>query len=264
MLRSLYMLKVFSILIFLCLFGSLRASHVMGGEITWSCSGSNAYEFQLVFYRDCNGAEVNIISEDIRVWNHPSLNTILMNFVSREDISPTCTVVPGSPPMLDCGSGSAAGNGVGAIERITYKSDPIIIDGTPPEEGWIFTYENFSRSNAVSNLSNPSTFGITLAAKIFENQNNIAGSCTDSSPTFLQSPNFVTCAGSEYRYNMNAIDPDLDSLYFQFGVPYDYFPTGTYNPPTNPMPVPFEPGFTFNTPTPYTNLNANNIPATIN
>lgn len=257
------MLKVFSILIFLSLFNNLRASHVMGGEITWSCSGGNAYEFQLVFYRDCNGAEVNIISEDIRVWNHPSLNTILMNFVSREDISPTCTVVPGSPPMLDCGSGSAAGNGVGAIERITYKSDPIIIDGTPPEEGWIFTYENFSRSNAVSNLSNPSTFGITLAAKIFENQNNIAGSCTDSSPNFLQSPNFVTCAGSEYRYNMNAIDPDLDSLFFQFGVPYDYFPTGTYDPPSNPMPVPFEPGFTFNTPTPSTNLNANNIPATI-
>ena len=263
MLRSINMFKVLSIVVFLLASFGTQASHVMGGEITWSCSGGNAYEFQLVFYRDCNGAEVNVISEDIRVWNHPTLNTIQLNFVSREDISPTCTVVPGSPPMLECGSGSAAGNGVGAIERITYISDPIIIDGSPPEAGWIFTYENFSRSNAVSNLSNPSTFGITLAAKIFENQNNIASSCTDSSPSFLQPPNFVTCAGSEYRYNMNAIDPDLDSLSFQFGVPYDYFPTGSYNPPSNPMPVPFEPGFTYETPTPSVDIDPNNIPATI-
>ena len=110
MLRSINMLKVLSTVVFLLASFGTQASHVMGGEITWSCSGGNAYEFQLVFYRDCNGAEVNVISEDIRVWNHPTLNTIQLNFVSREDISPTCTVVPGSPPMLECGSGSAAGS----------------------------------------------------------------------------------------------------------------------------------------------------------
>ena len=264
MLRSIHMQKALSIFIFIFLALALRASHVMGGEITWSCSGSNTYEFQLVFYRDCNGAEVNIVSEDIRVWNHPTLSTIILNFISREDISPSCTVVAGSPPMLECGSGSAAGNGIGAIERITYRSDPISISGIPPSEGWIFTYENFSRSNGVSNISNPSTFGITLAAKMFENPNSSPNTCTDSSPSFLQPPHFVTCAGSEYRYNMNAIDPDLDSVHFQFGVPYDYFPVGIYDPPINPMPVPFESGFSFSNPTPDEDIDPNNISATIN
>lgn len=235
----------------------------MGGELTWSCSGGNTYEFQLIFYRDCNGAEVNIISEDLRVWNHPTLTAIILNFISRDDISPSCSVVVGSPPMLDCGSGSTAGNGFGAIERITYRSSPITIEGTPPPNGWIFTYENFSRSNALSNISSPSTLGITLAAKMYTNSNSVGNSCTDSSPVFLQSPNFVTCAGSEYRYNMNAIDPDLDSLYFQFGEPYDYFPTGSYNPPDNPSPVDFESGFSFSSPTPNTDLDPNNIVATI-
>ena len=150
------MKRAVAFILFLSLSISLHASHVMGGEITWSCSGANTYEFQLVFYRDCNGAEVNIISEDVRVWNHPTLSSIVLNFISREDISPSCTVVAGSPPMLECGTGSAAGNGVGAIERITYRSSPIGIDGIPPAEGWIFTYENFSRSNAISNLSDPS------------------------------------------------------------------------------------------------------------
>ena len=65
MLRSINMFKVLSIVVFLLASFGTQASHVMGGEITWSCSGGNAYEFQLVFYRDCNGAEVNVISEDI-------------------------------------------------------------------------------------------------------------------------------------------------------------------------------------------------------
>ena len=173
------MQRAFAFILFLSFSISLHASHVMGGEITWSCSGSNTYEFQLVFYRDCNGAEVNIISEDIRVWNHPTLNSIVLNFISREDISPSCTVVAGSPPMLECGTGSAAGNGVGAIERITYRSNPISIEGIPPSEGWIFTYEHFSRSNAISNLSDPSTFGITLAAKMFANPNSTDNTCNN-------------------------------------------------------------------------------------
>ena len=54
------------------------ASHVMGGDLTWSCDGSGNYVFELVFYRDCNGAEVNIIAEQLRVWNHPTLTTIHM------------------------------------------------------------------------------------------------------------------------------------------------------------------------------------------
>ena len=86
-----------------------RATHVMGGEITWECQGGN-YVFTLVFYRDCGGTEVNTISENIKVWNHPTLTTINLPFVSRIDISPTCNPVPGSPAQLDCGTGVAGGN----------------------------------------------------------------------------------------------------------------------------------------------------------
>ncbi len=79
----------------------------MGGEITYSCVGSNQFVFELVFYRDCNGAEVNIVSENLRVWNHPSVQNINLLYVSREDISPFCTSVVGGPVPLECGIGSA-------------------------------------------------------------------------------------------------------------------------------------------------------------
>lgn len=236
-----------------------RASHVMGGEITWECQGGN-YVFQLVFYRDCNGADINTISEIIRVWNHPTVTQIVVPFVQRIDISPTCTPVAGSPNPFTCGGGNATGNGIGAIEKIIYRSAPIALAGSPGVDGWIFTYENFSRSGSLTNINNPTAYGITLAAKMF-NHPGATGSCADRSPVFLQEPYFVSCTGTPYRYNMNAVDYDLDSLSVVFGVPYNNFPTGVYNPPTNPIAIPFEPGFSFNNPTPGPSLNPSNVSA---
>ena len=252
------------ILIFSLLFGlafQSRATHVMGGEITWECQGGN-YVFTLTFFRDCNGAEVNIVSENIRVWNHPTLTSISLPFVSRIDISPTCNAVPGSPLPLDCGNGTSGGNGIGSLEKITYRSAPISINGIPPTAGWVFTYENFSRSNALTNITNPSIYGITIAAKMYSIPSSTGG-CIDSSPKFLQEPYFVSCAGTPFQYNMNAVDPDLDSLAIDFGIPYNHFPTGIYNPPNNPAPIPFEPGFFYSSPTPDATINPGNIAAQI-
>ena len=101
------MLKLLPLFIFLFLSTKAFGSHVMGGEITWKCDGNNKYIFELVFYRDCNGAEVNTLSEALRVWNHPTLTTIILPFVSRIDISPVCTTVAGGPLPLDCGTGTS-------------------------------------------------------------------------------------------------------------------------------------------------------------
>jgi hypothetical protein len=235
-----------------------QASHVMGGEITYKHLGANSYQFELVFYRDCNGADVNAVSETLRVWNHPNLSTIPVLFVQRQDLSPTCTQVTGGVGPLLCGSGNNGGNGVGAIEKVIYRSAPVTLTGTPPAQGWAFTYENFSRNGALTNLSNPATFGITLAAKIFSLVQ------PDDSPVFNEDPNFVSCAGLPYQFNGAVSDANLDSLHFEFGVPYDHFPVGAYNPPTNPAPIPFINGFSHLSPTPGPSVNASNIAAVLN
>ncbi len=254
----------FLFLLFVLVAFKSNASHVMGGEITYKCIGGNTYIFELTFYRDCNGSDVTISPEVLRVWNHPTLTSISIPFISREDISPTCSPVSGGPSPLLCGTNANGGNGIGAIEKIIYRSDPITIAGIPPSQGWAFTYENFSRSNTITNITNPSTYGITLVAKIYANPNSTANGCSDSSPLFLQKPSFVHCASNEYQYNPNAVDPDLDSLSFDFGIPYNNFPIGVYNPPLNPIPVPFEPNFSFLSPTPNTIINPANFAAEIN
>ena len=255
------MLRILSVLLFLLSFSYARADHAMGGEITWKCQGGS-YVFELVFYRDCNGAEVNTISENIAVWNHPTLTTIPVNFVSRTDISPTCTAVPTGPNPLSCGTGAAGGNGIGAIEKIIYRSNPVVISGIAPAAGWIFTYDNFSRNGNISNLQNPISFGLTISATMFAAPNATANVCVDNSPQFLQEPYAITCAGDPYEFNLHPVDIDLDSLHISFGTPFDDF-TGVYNPPTNPIPVPFEVGYSLNNPTPDATFNGGNVPASV-
>jgi gliding motility-associated-like protein len=255
-------LRLLLIVLVLCSAYSARATHVMGGEITWKCSG-NGYIFELIFYRDCNGVEVNTISENIEVWNHPTVSNILVAFISRQDISPTCSPVPGSPPALDCGSGASGGNGIGAIEKITYRSAVILLPGNPPAgTGWIFTYDNFSRSNLITNLQNPDNYGLTITAKMFPIPGAAGGVCIDNSPQFLQDPYLVSCSGENYSYNMHPVDVDLDSLHMAFGIPMNNF-SGVYNPPISPDPVPYEIGFSSTNPTPDASFQAGNIPAQI-
>jgi hypothetical protein len=63
---------------------------------------------------------------------------------------------------------------------------------------------------------------------------------------------------------MNAVDPDLDSVHFDFGIPFNYFPGAIYNPPISPNPIPFEAGFSYLNPTPDITLNPSNVPSQIN
>jgi hypothetical protein len=182
-----------------------NASHVLGGDITWQCQGGD-YVFQLTFYRDCNGGIVNPVSETIDVWGHPTLTSITLNFQSRTDISPLCTQVAGGPTPLDCGTGQGGGNGIGAIEKIIYVSDPVSISGTPPATGWVFTYQNFARNGNIVNLIDPDTKGLTLTSKMYAVPNS-AGGCVDNSPQFLQDPYFVSCAGDPYRFVWNIVCP---------------------------------------------------------
>lgn len=238
------------------------ATHIMGAELTWECQGGGDYVFELIFYRDCNGFEVNTTSENIRVWGHPDVNDITVDFIERIDISPTCTPSGGST-ALDCGTGAEAGNGAGAVEKVIYRSNPITLNGTPPADGWAFTYENFSRNGALTNVTNPLTHGMTIAAYMFPIPGATPGECLDNSPQFLQEPYVVSCLGDVYLYNPHAVDQDLDSLVFDWAAPLDEFPTGTFDPPVNPAPISFEAGFAFDNPTPDASFDPGNQAAQI-
>lgn len=229
-------------------FFKAEASHIMGGGITFTCDGSGNYIFQLVFYRDCHGAQVNTNNQTLKVWNHTTLNDISVTYVSTEDISPQGQQVAGGPACFDCNT-PATNLGIGSIERITYRSAPINFSGVPPTQGWVITFDDFSRNGDITNLQTPLNYGITLTAKIFNanNQNNI---CKDNSPQFKQMPHFVGCVGKPFKINLNPVDPDLDSISISFDAPLNNLNNNPYSEGVNPTTVPFSSGFTIANPTP--------------
>ena len=101
-----------------------RASHIMGGEITWECisSGPNAgkYVIHLVLYRDCNGTTLNGSTEPIRIVNYGPDTTLTMTLVESMDVSPTCDDTI-SFRQENCGAGPpfsyGGGTGPGAVQR---------------------------------------------------------------------------------------------------------------------------------------------------
>lgn len=254
--------RFLAFLVILLLGFRAEASHIMGGSITYECQGNGNYVFQLVFYRDCNGAEVNTNSQTLKVWNHPTLNSITVPYVSTEDISPEGTQTTGGPQCFNCDTPN--GNiGIGSIQRITYRSAPVNLSGVPPTQGWVITFDDFSRNGNITNLQNPLNYGITLTAKLF-NVNAQNNTCHDNSPQFLQNPHFVSCVGKPFKLNLNPVDPDLDSMAISFDQPLNNLNNSPYAEGVNPSAVPFVAGFSTSDPTPTVAMMAGNQSAQIN
>ncbi len=250
-----FLRRILSALLILVGFQELSASHLMGGEITWTCQGNGQFVFHMKLYRDCNGA-TGPPTAALDVFNHPSLFTIPLTLLSQTDISPQCNSLG---PIISCTSQVP---GQGAVEEFIYQSSPLTIAGTPPAAGWIFAYQNCCRNGAITNLVNPASSGFTLRAKMFAYNNMNTNPCYDNSPEFLESPKTITCTGYPFTYNHNAVDAELDSLVYAWDEPLDVYQAAP--PVYNPPPIPFAAGFSFTSPLPGPALNPSNVAAVLN
>lgn len=253
--RKFYLL----ILLFLLCCGHVQASHIMGGEITWTCLGNGQYRFRMKIYRDCNGVALNP-PYNLRVHNHPTVQSIPMTLLSTTDISPQCD---GSGPSITCAMGSGTNPIPGAVQEFIFESNPVNLPGIPPPQGWIFTWDNCCRNNAIQNLISAGTYGITLRSVMYPYNGQNTNPCFDSSPTFTERPATIICGGTPFTYNHNAFDPDLDSIAYSFAQPLDWL-NGSAFSGGNPVPVPWDPSYSVNSPTPSATLNPQNVSSTLN
>ena len=203
---------------FLLFTSPASASHFMGGEITWIClkGGPNVgqYIFQMKVYRDCSGTIFSQSSTTLDHHNYPAVGNmtpILMNFISATDISPTGAAASGNL-CFDC-----SGSDVGAVEEFVWRSDPITFAGSPPPEGWHFTWGTCCRNASISNIMTPSSQDWTLRAIMLPYNDPTVGvlpafPCYDSSPEFKELPKTIICTGYPFAYSHNASDEELDDL----------------------------------------------------
>jgi len=171
----------------------LRASHLMGGEITARHLGGFDYEVTLTLYRDANGIMVeNPVTINIMNDSGVYLNSIQ----APMDTSISGMLMPGFPYP---------------IEIYVYKQT-FSVPGTGT---YILSYENCCRNAAILNLPNPSGNGMMLPTKLF------VDTISNSTPVFLAPPVFFCQVNTPWQYNPLPFDADGDSLKWSLSIPLD-------------------------------------------
>ena len=252
------MVMRFLLAVVFCLISfSGSSTHFMGGEITWTClkAGPNAgqYIFRMKVYRDCGGTTFSQTAQTLTAHNYPlpgSTTPILLNFVSITDISPVGS--PGSGnACFDCATQPFGTTG--AVEEYIWESDPTTLVGTPPAEGWHFTWGTCCRSSNISNGMADQDW--TLRAVMYPYTDPVTGNvvpadpCFDSSPEFKELAKTIICTGYPFAYSHNASDEELDELTYSWGEPLgNAFAYSPSNPSATALT--FSAPYTLNSPIP--------------
>jgi len=213
---------------------SLRATHLLGGELTYdfigfTASGQAQYTLRCYIYRDCSSANVNgtgfDLSIPIAVYQGSQLVatvTAPFNAATVESIVPldpnSCAELP---PDL-------------CIERATYVTTVTLAPSAAP---YVLSHQRCCRSPAIVNLVGPQDTGFTLTTTI-PGSNLVTQ--PNSSPSFNVLPQAFICNGLPFSLDNSATDPDGDSLAYSIcpiflgGDPVAPIP----NPPLGPAFVP--------------------------
>lgn len=172
-------------------------THLMGGELTYTCLGNNQYELELIVYRDCNGINLGS-TQYINQTNNCGTNTShSMQLFSSQEITPVCSNVQGTA----CNGGS----GTYGIEEFIYKTT-VTLD--PNCTNVNFSWSLCCRNYAINTLSSPGSESMYIHTNIPD-----VNVCNNS-PTFLNNPVPFVCVGQPVNYNHGAVDTDGDDLVF--------------------------------------------------
>jgi len=220
------------ILVFSVLY--VKATHVIGGSITYEHLGGSTYRVTFKMYRDCSPSSANF----------PSSITIQVRQPNGANFSPSKNIViPISQtvilnPIID----PCAFNPGVCVEEAIYSK---IVNNLPPNPGgYHLFYGLCCRNGSIVNLNNPLSTTSGFYTQIPDN--NIW--LTNSSPQWKNFPPVFICQGQMLNFDHGATDKDGDSLAYSFYHPF------TSNAPTFPgnvatfTPVNYNVGFNANDP----------------
>ncbi len=212
--------------VFVSIANVLDAKHIIGGDVFYECRELDTinqkvqlhFEFQM--YRDnrcvsrgescayfdgdprdpnnSRGAQFAVYELIGRSWRFVQSTT----FIRPESIEP---VPPNEPPCLIAPPAIE-------VERGVYLFD-FELDIT--ENNYMIAYQRCCRSESISNLVNPGSFGAVFSVEITPE----ALKTCNNSPVFNEFPPLVVCAGFELEYDNSASDKEGDEVIYEFCTP---------------------------------------------
>lgn len=195
-------------LISLLLLLSLRpinATHIVGGEMNYTCLGDDLYEISLTIFRDCYNGDPSAWFDDpasIGVFNanNELLQQILIPLVGNDTLAPVlsgeCLV---APPSV-------------CVHTTTYRSEVRL---PPIIGGYQLAYQRCCRNQTIANIVRPletgATYGVTISEKALLECN--------SNPKFKEWPPIYICANEPISFDQSAVDQDGDSIVYRLCTP---------------------------------------------
>lgn len=209
-------MKYINYIAFLIIFSfySLKSSatHLIGGDLIYTCLGGNNFRIEFILYQDCtNPIETSgaIAADNPLRWAIYSGNAVdsptrALFFTSGVIDITDFDVIP-VEFSNDC---------VSNIPRVCMRASRFstVVNLPPNRGGYTILYQRCCRNQAVLNLMDPGNIGMTLFNYI---PPFIDGQCSNNSPIFKNVPPQVICKDNPFRYDFSASDPDGDSLVYR-------------------------------------------------
>lgn len=181
-----------------------KASHIIGGEITYECLGGNNYKVTLILYRDCtsftpfdNPANMTVFTQDGEYVTNFTLNAPVITDVPAESENP-CLDAPDDI----------------CVEQAIYTKTITLL---PSEIGYVLVYQRCCRNAGIVNIVLPDDTGATYTQEVPPSE---AAECNNS-PVFNDFPPTVVCIDDPIVFDHSATDVDGDSLAYYFYWPYE-------------------------------------------
>ena len=199
-------MKYLKLIFVLALFPlSLHATHIVGGEMNYTCLGDNQYEITLTIFRDCYNGNPNAWFDDpasIGVFNSDNLllQEILIPLMGNDTLDPVlsneCLVVP--PDVC--------------VHTTTYRA---VVELPPLIGGYQLAYQRCCRNQTIVNIIDPldsgATYGVTISERALLECN--------SNPKFSAWPPIYICANEPINFDQSAFDIDGDSIVYKLCTP---------------------------------------------
>jgi PKD repeat protein len=233
-------LKQLLLVLLLCLFKPIYATHLVGGEMTYKYLGANVYEVKLSLFIDCYNGSTGAIASDA------TCNFAVFEGNTGNNIPSLCKSVQRDKPVRVSKTNynciKIAPNAcVDAYDYVTQVTLP------PRTGGYIISFQRCCRNGTLINIVSPLNTGGNFWTAV----NDTTGVGYNTSPVFKNLPPNFLCANAPLTFDHSATDADGDSLVYEFFQPYSSKTSNVRTDCSNNETPPFakityESGYTFN------------------
>lgn len=215
---------LFFLLFALCI--EVKATHVIGGTMTYECIGNNTYRVSYTMLRDCvNGvaefdapAVIGIFDNNGNLLTKIGTNGMVYLYYTKRSVPLDRSLIKDAcllPPNASL-----------CIEEALYTADIVL---PVRAGGYNLIYQRCCRNKIIQNIVDPLNTGASWNVYLSE---TTLKTC-NSTPVFKKWSPTLLCAGKDYIFDHSALDKDSDSLVYSLWTPQRF-----EKDISNPIPVP--------------------------